>query len=146
MYRVMFLPFNMLNVFIFVFVLKVLFHYGEYRISNKQTPISNGGDRHIRLKLQFYFIPSPPLPSPVAVHFVNKRWTFTIEFVFDFSFLVNVSNVIQCCRQTTDPFRLNFSVDNEHSLFTCPDFELKFIQGHAHAFLWSINFSLSSKA
>ncbi len=40
----------------------------------------------------------------------------------------------------TNPFQLNFSVDNQSSIFTCQVFYLKFRHEQVHAFLWTIKF------
>ncbi len=40
----------------------------------------------------------------------------------------------------TSALRLNFSVDNQNSIFTCPVFDLKFKHGQEHSFLWTNKF------
>ncbi len=37
-------------------------------------------------------------------------------------------------------FRLNFSMDDQNSIFTCPVFDLTFRHGQAYSFLWTTKF------
>ncbi len=41
---------------------------------------------------------------------------------------------------STSTFRLNFSVDDQKSIFACAVFNLIFRYGWAHAFLWTTKF------
>ncbi len=50
--------------------------------------------------------------------------------------------LIGSMQMDTSPFPLNFGLDDQHSIFTCPDFNLTFRHGHAMHFCGQPNFSL----